>query len=103
MANPAYRTSVVSMAHCPATHPYQAGWYDRVPGDSILGVFGEDFERFKRNEYFQPTLRSPQQIHTCDAMPPLYHGPYHLRPGYRQVFPSYAPYRGTEEYNRQPY
>ncbi len=101
MANPSYQTSVVSMAHCPPK-TYNVGWCDRVPGDSILGIYGEDFERFKRNEYFRPSL-DPKQIHTCDEIPPLYHGPYHLRSGYRQIIPSYAVYRGTEEYDRVPY
>ena len=58
MANASYRTQATSMAHCPMW--WSSGQYSRVPGDSVLGIYGEDYEFFHlpsiNPQYGQPLL-----------------------------------------------
>ena len=74
MANASYRTEATSMAHCPMW--WNSGQYSRVPGDSVLGLYGADYERFKQGSF---ACQSPP----CDyceknKLANLYKGPYRV-------------------------
>lgn len=99
MANSSYQTNTMSMAHCPVY--MKTGKYSRVPGDSILGLYGADFQRFQQGNW----VTSPECSY-CEkhSIANAYMGPYHLY-GYPVQYPTYGTvYKGLEAYYRQhPY
>lgn len=98
MTNPAYPTSFVSLGNCPS-HTYNTGFQDRIPGDSILGLFGEDYNKFMDQTYYNPCASQKLKPRTCNTLAHLYYGPYHLHQP-RPPSVSYGPYRGDENVDR---
>ena len=99
MANHSYQTQTMSMAHCPTY--MQAGKYSRVPGDSILGLYGADYDRFLQGNW---VMSPPCSVCEKNTVANAYFGPYHLF-GYKVQYPTYGTvYRGLESYYREnPY
>lgn len=98
MTNPAYPTNFVSLGNCPA-QTYNTGFHDRIPGDSILGLFGSDYSRFMDQTYYNPCSTQNIKPLTCNKLADLYYGPHHLRE-HRPPPASYGLYRGDEHVDR---
>jgi len=100
--NPSYVTNEVTYGSCPyvsSTSASTTDWTKNVPrykGDSVLGIYGGDYDRFG-------LYPSPQCINcnACDdnAVTPLYY-----RPARSYTHPTYGfAYRGQDQLYRVPY
>jgi len=98
MANPSYDTKYISMAHCPTY--MQTGRYSQISGDSILGLYGRDYEIFQAGETDCVACNYCQQNSVANA----YYGPY-LPHGYTIQQPTYGTvYMGLEQiFRSHPY
>ena len=99
--NPSYVTNEVTFESCPyvsATSSSVLKWTKNVPryhGDSVLGIYGGDYDRF---------VGKSQQCFNCDRCEENTTTPLFYRPPRSIVFPTYAfEYRGKDSYYRVPY
>jgi len=100
MANPSYITNQVSMAHCPMY--MKPGQYSEVPGDSILGLYGQDFYDFQNKK----TCDTENTCTYCEKhkLANLYIGRYHLQSPQTKPITYATSYVGKEQvYRRPPY
>lgn len=89
--NPSYRTSDVTYGSCPPGSATSRS----ATGDSVLGLYGPEYQQF-----LQP---SPACL-TCDPCQQNTVSPLFYRSRYSVRHPTYAlMYRGQDHYFRKPY
>jgi hypothetical protein len=101
--NPSYITNEVTYESCPydsATSGSTLKWTKNVPryhGDSVLGIYGADYERFGQS------TPSPTCFQ-CDACENNTTTPLFYRPARQYTYPTYGlAYIGKDNYYRVPY
>lgn len=98
--NPSYVTNEVTFGSCPyvsATSHSTLDWTKNVPryqGDSVLGIYGGDYQRF---------VQGSTRCATCGPCDNNTVSPLYYRSARSYTHPTYGlVYRGTDHYYRKP-